>query len=54
MVSAGSDQRSEDLILVGDSSPQRIINLQQWRGVDSTILGIVADRICEVGFNLIK
>lgn len=48
VVSSGGEQHAEDLALVGDANPQRIISLPQWRGVDSEQLAAMADRICEV------
>ncbi|KAI1721109.1 fibronectin type III domain-containing protein [Ditylenchus destructor] len=37
----------EDVAIVGDNHPERVINLHQWRGLESSQLGSVADKICE-------
>ncbi len=41
----------EDLLLVGHDHPDRITHLKQWRGVEASQLGGIADKICEVNFN---
>lgn len=48
----GQGDPEQNLAVVGESNPHRIVSLNEWRGSDSETIGAIADELCEVWLNL--
>lgn len=40
---------AENLAIVGESNPHRIVTIDEWRGVNSEILSPFVNELCKVG-----
>ena len=52
VVSVGNEL-DENLLLVGDGNDKNILTFEQWRGIDSSDIGPLADLICNVRLNIL-
>uniref|UniRef100_F1KPH3 Mesocentin n=1 Tax=Ascaris suum TaxID=6253 RepID=F1KPH3_ASCSU len=44
----GQGDPEQNLAVVGESNPHRIVSLNEWRGSDSETIGAIADELCEL------
>uniref|UniRef100_A0A915BJG8 VWFA domain-containing protein n=1 Tax=Parascaris univalens TaxID=6257 RepID=A0A915BJG8_PARUN len=44
----GQGDPEQNLAVVGESNPHRIVSLNEWRGSDSEAIGSIADELCEL------